>query len=66
MTLDNTNSFYCRKPNGVYTRVRWKRFYVICPKVHLTCYTQSWAYVPAITVCNQNLWTGWSDEGDLE
>lgn len=65
MLLTSENSFYCLKPNDVYTRTRWKKFYVVCPKVNQTCSSTSWAYVPAITVCNQSLWSGVNDTGDV-
>lgn len=72
MLLTKDNSFYCLKPNGVYTRVRWKYFLLQCPKVIFmdvagtpSCNTNSGAYVAAITVCNQQLWTGHPGEWDV-
>jgi hypothetical protein len=64
MLLTKENSFYCLKPNDVYTYTRWKKFYVVCPKANQICSSVSWAYVPAITVCNQQLWSGINDFGD--
>jgi hypothetical protein len=49
------NTFRCLKPNGVYTNVTWRFFFVKCPKANLQCNANSGAYVPAITVCNQQL-----------
>lgn len=45
----------CLKPNGFYTCVKWRFFYVNCPKVNFQCNPFSGAYVPAITVCRQQL-----------
>lgn len=45
----------CKKPNGVYTTVTWRYFLANCPKVNQLCSGFSGAYVPAITVCNQQL-----------
>jgi len=41
--------------------VWWKLFYANCPKINQLCSAQSRAYVPAVTVCVQNLHTGTCD-----
>jgi hypothetical protein len=46
----------CRKSDGTNTCATWRLFYVQCPKVNQSCSSMSSAWVPAITVCNQNLW----------
>jgi hypothetical protein len=55
---NSTNYFYCRTPglSAVYKYVRWRWFYVRCPKLNLLCNSTSGAYCAAITVCNQQLW----------
>ena len=65
MLLTKENSFYCLKQNGAYTYTRWKKFYVVCPKANQTCSSVSFAMLPAITVCNQALWSGVNDQGDV-
>lgn len=40
-----------------YQQVIWRFFNVNCPKGNLQCSTTSGAWVPAITVCNQRLFT---------
>lgn len=35
--------------------VAWKIFYADCRKVNIVCNSASWAYVPAVTVCQQSL-----------
>ena len=48
----------CLSPNNLVTRnVVSKVFYPRCPKVNNFCNPKAGAYVPAITVCNQRLWT---------
>jgi len=57
--FDPNDYFYCRTPvalGGVYKYVKWRWFYVRCPKLGINCNSESGAYVPAITVCNQQLW----------
>ena len=59
---NSTNYFYCRTPvsatyGSVYKYVRWRWFYVRCPKLNSLCNSTSGGYVSAITVCNQQLWT---------
>jgi len=50
-------AYNCRKSNGVYTNTTWQYFYVRCPKLNLLCSATSGAYVAAVTVCRQALWT---------
>ena len=45
----------CKKMNGSYVTVTWKLFRVSCTNTNLQCNSNSKAYVPAITVCNQAL-----------
>jgi hypothetical protein len=54
--MDATNSFYCKKPDGVYTRVTWQYYYARCPRLNLICSSTSGGYVAATTVCQQALW----------
>jgi hypothetical protein len=42
---------------AVYTTVTWRSFYVSCPKINQLCNKKSHAFVAAITVCNQKLFT---------
>lgn len=42
---------------AVYTHVTWRLFYADCPKINQLCNKKSNAFVPAITVCNQKLFT---------
>lgn len=49
--------FRCKKPNNVWTNVGYVYFYVRCPKLNLMCNSTSGAYVDAVTVCRQQLWT---------
>ena len=56
ITTDPKNYFYCHAPDGVYKYLRWRWFYVRCPKLGWNCNAKSGAYVAAITVCNQQLW----------
>lgn len=42
--------------HDVFRGVSWKYFYAQCPKTNFLCSSISGAYVPAITVCNQQLW----------
>ena len=37
---------------------QWRLFYSQCPKVNVFCSNTSGAYVAAITVCRQALWSG--------
>lgn len=51
---------YCNKGlddqgDPIYTCATWRKFRVQCPKLNSVCSTQSEAWVPAITVCNQRL-----------
>jgi len=51
---------YCRyglddQGNPIYTCATWKLFNAQCPSGNLACSNPSAAWVPAITVCNQNL-----------
>ena len=41
--------------------VEWKLFYPQCGKMNQQCNPQNGAYLAAITVCEQNLWT-WADQ----
>ena len=50
-----TNYFYCFA-SPVYKYVKWRWFYVRCPKLSLLCNSKSGAYVAATTVCSQQLW----------
>jgi len=36
--------------------VCWRLFYPQCPKINFLCNPIAGAYVPAVTVCSQNLW----------
>ena len=58
----------CRKPNGVLITLPsncaglskcggWKFFLANCPKTNMMCSGLSGAWVPAITVCNQQLYS---------
>lgn len=52
--------FYCYKgldddDNPEYTCATWRKFKVNCPKINKQCSSISEAYVPAITVCRQQL-----------
>lgn len=55
------NTMRCLKsgtgPTAVYTQVTWRLFYADCPKINQLCSKNSNAYVPAITICNQKLFT---------
>lgn len=58
---DSTNAFQCKvtvQNVGSYRFVKWRFFYVRCPKVTVgtTCNSTTGAYVAAITVCNEQLW----------
>jgi len=41
--------------------VYWKEFKANCPQINQLCSGSSKAFVPAITVCTQNLHTGVCD-----
>jgi hypothetical protein len=56
VTVDYTKYFDCHVSNGVFKHLKWRYFYVRCPKLSLTCNAKSGAFVSAITVCNQQLW----------
>lgn len=48
--------FYCRKPNGVLTRVSWKYFLADCDiRKNRLCSPLSGGWVAAVTVCGQQL-----------
>jgi hypothetical protein len=51
-----TTFMYCRKPNGVLTKVTWKYFLADCDiRKNRLCSPLSGGWVAAITVCNQQL-----------
>jgi hypothetical protein len=52
----------CKGDDGVCRKVTWRYFYVNCPRINFLCNPYSGAYVPAITVCRQQLWTATSTE----
>ena len=50
----------CKKPDGTYTVASWIYFYTQCTTIQNAlgiCSAKSGAYVPAITVCAQRLWS---------
>ena len=48
----------CEKTDGTKVVAEWRLFYSQCPKVNVFCSNTSAAYVAAITVCRQSLFTG--------
>jgi len=40
-----------------YQTTTWRLFYANCPKLNQLCSAKRGAYVPAITVCTQRLFT---------
>ena len=46
--------------------VWWKEFKANCPKVNSQCSGKSKAFVPAVTVCSQGLFTGTCDSVAME
>ena len=47
----------CKKSDGNYTTVTWRYFYPNCPKLNVLCSANRGAYVAAVTVCAQALWS---------
>lgn len=62
---EGENSFRCgvceTDSNGIqtceYKNITWRFFFVNCPKSSFNCSAQRGAWVPAITVCNQRLFS---------
>ncbi len=48
-------SFRCLRPDGAYSLVGMRFFFVTCSKINQQCSAQSGAFVAAATVCGQNL-----------
>jgi hypothetical protein len=52
----------CKKPDGFFTCVQWFFFYPNCRNVNLNCNSTAGAWVPAVTICNQQLFLGLPQE----